>query len=177
MTLMDKFEARYIPVTESGCWLWIGRTGHFGYGIMPLGARGKRASAHRVSWELFRGQIPPGMNVCHHCDVPCCVNPLHLFLGTQKDNLQDCGRKGRTAAQIYPGIRRGVKNGNVRLTLEQVDYIRATYFDGRGHFDEHGQRGILPEGKCTGKELAKQLGVNYRTVLDVVNGHQWSHYP
>ena len=77
------------------CWIWTGRFDGVGYGIIQLGRGEKRKGAHRASWELHYGKIPDGLMICHHCDNPSCVRPDHLFLGTQKDNLQDASRKGR----------------------------------------------------------------------------------
>lgn len=88
-TLAARFEAKCVPVTESGCWLWMGVIHASGYGHY----NGKKA--HRLSWELHNGSIPDGMCICHKCDVPSCVNPNHLFLGTQGDNVRDAWTKGR----------------------------------------------------------------------------------
>lgn len=95
-TVLARFEQRYVTVPEAGCWLWIGRAKPKGYGRIGIG-RNKQFAAHRVSWELFRGEIPAGMCVCHKCDTPSCVNPDHLFLGTHADNAGDRQRKGRGA--------------------------------------------------------------------------------
>lgn len=93
-TSLARFTEKYIPVPESGCWLWIGASTASGYGQMKCGRKLHRA--HRVSWELHRGPIPEGLMVCHRCDVPSCVNPEHLFLGTAKENYRDCVEKGRS---------------------------------------------------------------------------------
>lgn len=88
---------RYVQKTET-CWLWVGVKSSDGYGSM--GIDGKQVGTHRVSWELHNGPIPDGKRVLHNCpggDNPTCVNPAHLFLGTQKDNVQDCIRKRRRA--------------------------------------------------------------------------------
>lgn len=77
------------PVTESGCLLWMGPTNNRGYG------QAQRTTAHRVAWQLSYGEIPQGLLVLHKCDVRCCVNPKHLFLGTAGDNTQDMWNKGR----------------------------------------------------------------------------------
>ena len=91
--IKERFEENYTPVPESGCWLWTGCVKAHGYGVIFI--KNKTQYAHRVSWELHRGPIPDGLFVLHHCDVPSCVNPEHLFTGTQKDNIQDAAKKGR----------------------------------------------------------------------------------
>lgn len=85
--------------TESGCWEWQLGKDRVGYGRLKvqLGSRSefRYTSAHRYAWELFRGPIPAGLNVLHRCDNRPCCNPAHLFLGTQKENIDDMHRKGR----------------------------------------------------------------------------------
>lgn len=80
-------------VTTDSCWIWMGVTGHYGYG--SLWFEGKTRWAHRVSFHIFKEPIPKGLLVMHSCDNPWCVNPNHLFSGTQKDNIQDALKKGR----------------------------------------------------------------------------------
>lgn len=102
------------------CWYWIGNRIRSGYGMFKDG--GKNKVAHRVSWELHRGLIPAGMDVLHKCDVRCCVNPDHLFLGTALDNARDMIAKGR---HRFVGPPRGEKNPRTKLSDAQVDEMRA----------------------------------------------------
>lgn len=87
-----ELEARSIPEPNSGCWIWLGGTGN-NYGKIRFGK--EVYPAHRLSWAIANGPIPPGMQICHRCDNPAYINPDHLFAGTQKDNMQDCIKKGR----------------------------------------------------------------------------------
>lgn len=91
MDMAERLLSR-ISVTANGCFEWQG-TKSVGYGRLRVGKN--VIGAHRVSYETFRGPIPPGLFVCHRCDNPCCINPAHLFLGTAKDNAQDAVAKGR----------------------------------------------------------------------------------
>ncbi len=114
----EEFWRNVEPITESGCWIWTaGVFGKKGYGAFKVSGQSRRT--HRISWTLLRGGIPKGLDVLHKCDVRCCVNPNHLFLGTQMDNMQDMISKGRKVAS--PGTR----NGQVKLTEQQVQEIIA----------------------------------------------------
>lgn len=84
----EKFWSK-IRQDDNGCWIWTGRKDGKGYG------RVDNTVAHRISWLFTNGSLPPNLYVCHKCDVPLCVNPSHLFLGTALDNTQDAISKGR----------------------------------------------------------------------------------
>lgn len=119
-----------VRADSSGCWLWQGATDKDGYGFPWW--RGRRAKAHRLAYELTHGPIPRAQCVCHTCDVPACVNPAHLWLGTNRQNQDDCTRKGRrpygtkngsiTCPESRP---RGASHSAARLTAEDVRAIRA----------------------------------------------------
>lgn len=114
-----------------GCWLWTAAINKNGYGAFaPTPTQVKRA--HRVSWELHYGPIPPKIDVCHECDTRNCVRPDHLFLGTRKQNMEDCKLKGRTAAgdrspvRLHPdriGFKRGLLNPSGKLTEAMIQDI------------------------------------------------------
>lgn len=95
--MLANFEEKVVRITESGCWIWTGSTNNMGYGIFTI----RRSPfqwkplAHRFSWMVHKGPIPPNKYLCHTCDVPACCNPEHLFIGDSKTNVQDMYRKGR----------------------------------------------------------------------------------
>lgn len=111
-TCLQRFEEKYIPEPTSGCWLWDGQRTTRGYGHFWFD--GKDRKAHRISWHLHVGPIPNGMHVLHKCDNPPCVNPDHLFLGTNADNNADMMRKGRNRQP------RGADKPHTKLSEEDV---------------------------------------------------------
>lgn len=134
---------------DDACWEWLGgRWGQMHYGRFKY--RGATYSAHRVAWQLTHGQIPDGLFVLHRCDNPPCVNPSHLFLGTQKDNLVDRDRKGRS---VY---HRGAANSAAKLSESAVAEIRAQYKAGRLQ-----------------RDIAKDFGTTQTNVSWIVRGLTW----
>lgn len=141
----ERILRRIVPEPNSGCWLWTG-SGRSGYGYTPwLG--GRQEGVHRIMYESHCGPIPAGMQVCHTCDVRCCVNPRHLFLGTAKDNSQDAARKGRMAW--------GERQGMSKLSEDQVREILSS--DERSYI------------------LARRFGVGKPAITSVRKGHRWAH--
>ena len=119
-TLEERFWAKVDVRGPDDCWEWLAGKTHNGYGMIGKGGRHNgMLRAHRVSWELANGPIPDGLCVLHHCDNPGCVNPLHLWIGTNADNQQDMAQKGRANKA------RGERQGNSKLTEQDVHEIRA----------------------------------------------------
>lgn len=124
---------------EENCWEWTGSLNPNGYGQFTWRTGNKRSHlASRVSYTLTHGEIPPGLFVCHKCDNPKCCNPHHLFLGTAKDNMQDCARKGRMNTA---GLK-GEKHGSAKITEKDVRDIRASR---KRNCDLAPQYGLTPE--------------------------------
>lgn len=116
-SLISRFEAKFIPEPNSGCWLWTAAANKRGYG--HFGVNGEVRDAHRVSYELYVGPIGDGLSVLHRCDIPSCVRPDHLFLGTQKENLEDMTVKGRRRTA------KGEERRSSKLTATIAEKIRA----------------------------------------------------
>lgn len=145
MTLQERLEARSIPEPMSGCYLWTGptRRGRTPYGYLSY--EGRTLYAHRASYAVAFGEIPPGMLVCHKCDNHACINPDHLFLGTFADNSADMVHKGRSQT--------GTRNTAAKLTPEIVIYIRSC--------------GLPSE------PLARQFGVHYTAIDQIKRRQTW----
>ena len=116
----ELFDEKYFVEPNTGCWLWTaGINREAGYGRLRVD--GVRMVAHRYSWEMHVGPIPEGMRVLHRCDTPTCVNPGHLFLGTQADNVADSVQKGRWARKPTPkqvvGIRGSLAQGETQRSI------------------------------------------------------------
>lgn len=156
---------KYKPLTKSfwekvkkgdddSCWEWLGAVLPCGYGSIRV--NGEPTTAHRASYILHHGEIPEngsyhGFCVCHICDNRLCVNPKHLFLGTQKDNIRDMVKKGRSPD------RRGEKHGCAKLLWSQVQEIRELY-------------GITGYSQ---RRLASLFKVSQRQIGRIVNNTSW----
>ena len=120
--LIDRFMQKVSPEPNSGCWLWDGAVDSQGYGQIKGGRRVEKMRwAHRLSYELHHGPIG-GLQVLHRCDVPICVNPDHLFLGTNADNMADMKAKGRARS----GWTTTKGHKGAKLTPDMVREIRAS---------------------------------------------------
>lgn len=146
---------------ENDCWEWLACKNNKGYGRFQV--KGKARGAHRVSWELCNErEIPSGMLVLHLCDNPSCVNPAHLDIGTQKENVQDCMKKGRKKMKgednyFHKNPRIGALNGRCKLTTEQVKEIR------------------LHKEIVSQYELGKKYGVSQSLIGSIQRREIWNH--
>ena len=147
---IEKFFKKVAVEPNTGCLLWFGAHGKYGYGNLCVGKIHK--SAHRYSWEMHRGPIPVGMWVLHKCDTPVCVNPDHLFLGSHKDNCADKVKKGRHL------IGESVKNA--KLNRDLVLWIRENYKKGDPEFG--------------GAPISRKIGVTESAVSMVMSGKRWA---
>ena len=107
-SIPDKLRHFSLP-NEKGCHIWQGLKNRDGYGRIGLG-RNKHFFAHKVSWKNSFGPIPKGMCVLHTCDVPSCINPDHLFLGTHEQNMGDMAQKLRAAKKLTPDLVRAIRS-------------------------------------------------------------------
>lgn len=151
-TTEEAFRQRVIPAAINECWEWQGHRSNRGYGILLVGGRrGRQVPAHRIAYELTYGLIPDGIAVCHRCDNPPCVNPAHLFLGTQQDNIRDMVKKRRHV--------HGEKHRSCKLCPDDVRLIRQLY----------------ARGNISTLKLANRFGVAVGTVKAILQGRTWKY--
>lgn len=152
-TTLARFWAK---VDQSGdCWLWTACRNKGGYGSFAAVARKGHAHtvlAHRFSWAIHNGPIPDGLDVLHRCDTPACVNPAHLFLGTDVENVADKFNKGRQADV------RGEGNGRAILAAEDVQAIRQRHKAGESY-----------------RVLGIAYGVTKIAIAKIVRRENWAH--
>lgn len=143
-TPIQRFLAKFARSGQD-CWVWRGTRNAASYGIFTID--GDPVLAHRFSYELFRDAIPEGLFVCHRCDNPGCVNPAHLFLGTQRDNMADMATKGRQ------------NNGRIKLSPDSVREIRERCAAGEAQKDVALAFGLSPSAVCRIVQGNRQLYV------------------
>jgi len=147
--LSERFWKR-VKKTQNGCWLWLGSVNKEGYG--HCGVKLKVMLSHRVAWGLVHGPIKDGLLCLHHCDNPSCVNPAHLFLGTDKDNAEDRARKNRGHRPT------GEQNVKAKLTEAQVLAIRT-----------------LGAARMNQRLLAEHFRVGLTTIEEILARRTWKH--
>jgi len=155
-SLQERFDEKYVEA-PSGCWEWIGSKNWDGYGMIGIAGTDRLSwkirIAHRISYALHVGEIPAGINVLHKCDNPACVNPDHLFLGTQRQNVHDMIAKGR---RVQADIS-GEKNPMSKLSKDDTKTIRHLYFAER-----------RPQN-----EIADYFHVAQSCISKIVSGKRW----
>lgn len=139
-----------------GCWEWIGALHESGYGLIGRGGRGEGLiRAHRLSWELAGNALPDDKFLLHKCDNRKCVNPAHLFVGTNQDNVDDMWSKGRGK---LPPHKTGAANGNSKYSAMQI----------------RGAKQMLDAG-FTVSFVAKSTGISRPHVHRISKGETWKH--
>jgi hypothetical protein len=140
---------KYVDKETGLCWLWLGSKNQDGYGRFSMNR--KNVLAHRVSYQIYNGEIPTGMIVIHSCDNRGCVNPQHLRLGTQRENVFDMVSKGRN------GDHSGEKCGMSKLTWYDVNQIRL----------------MSASGSYISEEIGKKFNVCGSTIRRIIRNETW----
>lgn len=140
----ERFDAKWSPEPNSGCWLWTASVDGHGYG--KIFKDGRLQKAHRVAYELYKSKIPDGLLALHHCDNRLCINPDHIFIGTQRDNMIDKCAKGRGNGEKHP---------MAKLS------------------DAHALE--IKQSKEPLKVLAERFSVSIATISRIRNGKKWKH--
>lgn len=148
MTALDRFEEKVVRIPFDTCWWWIGSRNPDGYGSFWF--EEKIVRAHQVSYRMFVGEITPGLKVLHSCDEPSCVNPRHLRLGTQKENVQDAIKRGR-----WP---MGLNKHNAKLSPEDAAQIKKLRRQGMKYDD-----------------LCEKFGVTHGAIQGVLRGASYAY--
>lgn len=165
---VERFWTHVPERPDNGCWLWTGDRNRRGYGRLHVGGvAGTKYLAHRLAVAIVGREVPVGMAVCHTCDTPACVNPAHLFVAPQAENVRDMVDKGRgpsgdkNGSHTRPDRRpRGERHGLAKATVEIVQIIRAEY---------------VP--RKNGKALAARFNLSTTAIRDIYRGRRWGHVP
>lgn len=152
--LQEYIRARCALDPKTGCWVWTRGKAGAGYGVVRLSNPRRKEYAHRLAYLAFVGP-PRSLHVCHACDNPACVNPKHMFLGTQAENMADMRAKGRGGR---PPLRRGETHGRAKLSEEDVRKIRSECAAGK---PQH--------------VLGREYGISQAHVSLVVRRESWKH--
>ncbi|MEG4286266.1 HNH endonuclease signature motif containing protein [Microcoleus sp. A006_D1] len=157
---LAKLRPKYLPLSQrlenhitskDNCWLTdLPNNGH---GYCKISVNGKTKYAHRIAYEVYKGKIPENMQVCHSCDIPGCINPSHLFIGTQQENLIDCINKGRSNKP------KGENHHKAKLNESNVRQIKS----------------LLVESNLTLKQIAEIFDVGIGAISDIKKNKTWKH--
>lgn len=147
-----RFWSKVVRGEEGECWPFVGVIDAHGYG--KFDKPGRPVLAHRFAYELVVGTIPAGLCVLHQCDNPPCANPTHLWLGTQRENVEDCIAKGR----FKPGKLQGEAKPSAKLKDDDVRLIRRLAREG------------MPK-----IQIARQVGISRAVVQYILAGRTWTH--
>lgn len=151
LNIENRFWSKVNKEGTNGCWEWIGSKRGRGYGSVSF--KGKMYAAHRVSYVLANGDVLGHLHVLHKCDNTACVNPDHLFLGTNTDNVKDKMEKGRH--KVKPSY--GQDNGQSKLTIDQILEIKNKY---------------IPRAYSQQK-IATEYGVDQSVISRILSGKIW----
>ena len=156
-SLVDRFWSKVDRCEPDQCWEWKAAKDIAGYG--RLNRFGRPELSHRVSYQLHHGPIPEGLHVLHSCDNPGCVNPAHLHLGTNTDNIREKMERGRCSRSggLPPGSCGGETNHKSKLTNEQAIQIRIRY----------------AAGGVSQKQLGDEFGVSRGVISSIINGRSY----
>lgn len=136
-----RFEMKFVKGKPNECWEWLASRNNAGYGKMAIDNKGKLEYSHRLSYQMYKGEIPQGLVVMHSCDNKGCVNPNHLSVGTHKDNIGSAARNGlmNKRPRLY-----GEKNGAAKYTDEQILQVIELLKQGLRQKDISEMTGISP---------------------------------
>lgn len=151
LTEEQRFFKRVNVGAPDECWEWTGSRNQKQWHGQWRNKSGQIELTHRAAWRMFKCEIPPGMFVLHKCDNPICVNPSHLWLGTQSENCKDMWSKGRARPKSSIGEKHGMSKVNESIVRE----IRSS--------------------SLSGVELARQFGITTTTVCDIRKRRSWKH--